>query len=75
MAQAFINPIWNLSMEQAEMRILSLALLGRIKPDTPDATAAADLLKGLNAQRLQRLRQMVEPLERWSEGVSGDDTP
>lgn len=66
MAQAFIKPIWNLTLEADEMRVLSLALAQRLKPDTPDAVAAGELLMAINVQRLQRLHQLAEPLERWS---------
>lgn len=55
MAQAELSPTWVLRLSAAEIRLVSLALAGRIKPGTPEAAEAKTLLAHINRQRLSQL--------------------
>jgi hypothetical protein len=57
-----MRPIWTFRAEQADMRIISLALAGKLKPESKDAKEARALLDRLNAQRLKDLEEQSDLL-------------
>ncbi len=63
MCQTTFKPEWNLLLQHSEMRLLSLALAGKLKPESTEARDAMLLLKAINEQRLARLNEMSIVLE------------
>jgi hypothetical protein len=54
---------WTVTFEYQELRLVSLALLGKIKPDTKEAEAAVALIKRINDRRLAELESQAELLK------------
>lgn len=71
MCQTALTPAWTLTLSHQEIRTISLALVGRIKPNTPEAAEAALLLKAINEQRLSRLNEMTHVLEGLNASLEG----
>lgn len=70
MCQTTFKPEWTLMLQASEMRLVSLALAGKLKPESTDAKEAVLLLKAINEQRMKRLVDMADQLEGFDEALN-----
>lgn len=71
MAQIRLSDFWELRLHHDEMRLVALALSGKLKPD--DAEEAKKLLAKMNAGRLAELSQQVSFLKQFADEEEADD--
>lgn len=65
MAQLNMEVRWWVQLNADEMKLVTLALAGKLKPDTDEAAAARELLQKMTKHRLAAMREQVTHLERF----------